>query len=160
MKKIFNPYIKSEGYNCFGCSPNNVFGLKMEFYEEDDFVCCDWQPSHNFQGYRNVLHGGIQATLMDEIASWVVQTKLGTAGVTSKLETRFRKPLMMDTSIVHLKAHITAQKRNIAIVEVLLHNDQNELCAESTVHYYMFREDVAREQFFYPGVESFYNPTQ
>ncbi len=158
MKKIFNPYIKSEGYNCFGCSPNNIFGLKMEFYETGEFICCDWQPSHNFQGYRNVLHGGIQATLMDEIASWVVQIKLKTAGVTSKLETKFRKPLMVDTNTVHLKARLLEQKRNIAIIEVFLYNERNELCAEARAHYFMFKEDVAREQFFYPGVEQFFTP--
>ena len=158
MKKIFNPYIKSEGYNCFGCSPNNIFGLKMEFYEKGEFICCDWQPNHNFQGYRNVLHGGIQATLMDEIASWVVQIKLKTAGVTSKLETKFRKPLMVDTNTVHLKARLLEQKRNIAIIEVFLYNERNELCAEAHAHFFMFKEDVAREQFFYPGVEQFFTP--
>ena len=29
MKKIINPWKKLEGYNCFGCSPDNEYGVKM-----------------------------------------------------------------------------------------------------------------------------------
>ena len=34
MKKIINPWKGLEGYNCFGCAPNNEAGVKMEFYED------------------------------------------------------------------------------------------------------------------------------
>ena len=36
MKKIINPWRNHEGYNCFGCSPDNPIGLHMEFYEDAD----------------------------------------------------------------------------------------------------------------------------
>ena len=36
MKKIINPWKGMEGYNCFGCAPNNEAGVKMEFYEDND----------------------------------------------------------------------------------------------------------------------------
>ena len=29
MKKIINPWKGMEGYNCFGCAPNNEAGVKM-----------------------------------------------------------------------------------------------------------------------------------
>ncbi|MFR9262762.1 MAG: hypothetical protein ACLVL2_20715 [Bacteroides cellulosilyticus] len=38
MKKIINPWKDLEGYNCFGCAPNNESGVKMEFYEDGDEV--------------------------------------------------------------------------------------------------------------------------
>ena len=34
MKKIINPWRNQEGYNCFGCSPDNPIGLHMEFHED------------------------------------------------------------------------------------------------------------------------------
>ena len=34
MKKIINPWRNHEGYNCFGCSPDNPIGLHLEFYED------------------------------------------------------------------------------------------------------------------------------
>ena len=38
MKKIKNPWIGAEGYNCFACCPDNPHGLHMEFYEDGDEV--------------------------------------------------------------------------------------------------------------------------
>jgi len=156
MRKILNPYTEVEGYNCFGCSPDNESGLQMQFYEDGDFICCNWQPTRAFQGYKNVLHGGIHTTLMDEIASWVVQVKLKTSGVTYKLETKFIKPVNVNENTVHLKACLKEQKRNIAVIDVFLYNEKAELCSQTTATYFTFREEMAREQFLYPGVERFF----
>ena len=35
-KKIINPWRNHEGYNCFGCSPDNPIGLHLEFYEDGE----------------------------------------------------------------------------------------------------------------------------
>lgn len=32
MRKIKNPWMDKEGYNCFGCSPDNPIGVHMEFF--------------------------------------------------------------------------------------------------------------------------------
>ena len=37
-KKIINPWRNHEGYNCFGCSPDNPIGLHLEFYEDGDYI--------------------------------------------------------------------------------------------------------------------------
>ena len=51
MKKIINPWRNHEGYNCFGCSPDNPIGLHMEFYEDGDYIMSTWHPEHNYQGW-------------------------------------------------------------------------------------------------------------
>lgn len=71
-RKMYNAYADLEGYNCFGCSPTNPYGLKCKFVDEGEYVTCHWMPSENYQGFFHVLHGGIQATLIDEIASWAI----------------------------------------------------------------------------------------
>jgi len=38
-----------------------------------------------------MLHDGIQATLLDEIADWVLIVKLGTSGVTKNLNINYVK---------------------------------------------------------------------
>lgn len=82
MIKLKNPYAEFKEYNCFGCSPTNPSGLRMEFHEEGENIVSRWNPGHDHQGFHDLLHGGIQATMMDEIASWVVFMKLDTVGVT------------------------------------------------------------------------------
>ena len=93
MKKIINPWKNMEGYNCFGCSPDNEAGVRMEFYEDGDEIVSIWKPRPEYQGWLNTLHGGILTTLMDELAGWVVLRKLQTSGMTSRLDARFLKSL-------------------------------------------------------------------
>ena len=80
MKKIINPWIGTEGYNCFGCAPNNEWGVKMEFYEDGDDIVSYWQPDERFQGWHYTLLGGIQATLLDEKRFWEIIGKLKALG--------------------------------------------------------------------------------
>ena len=49
MKKIINPWKGLEGYNCFGCAPNNEAGVKMEFYEDGDEVVSIWKPRPEYK---------------------------------------------------------------------------------------------------------------
>ena len=90
--KIKNPFVglEEQGYNCFACCPSNPFGLKMEFYEDGDDVVCIWEPHVNFQSWIGTLHGGIQATLMDDAGGWVISRKLQTTGVTTHLNMRYK----------------------------------------------------------------------
>ena len=82
-----------DGYHCYGCDPNSPQGLRMEFYENGDEIVSVWHPRPEYQGWVDTLHGGIQATLADEISSWVVFRKFQTSGVTSKMEVRYHKPI-------------------------------------------------------------------
>ncbi len=156
MKKISNPYKKMKGYQCFGCSPNNLNGLQMAFAEDGEYMVSEWEPKDYFQGYYNILHGGIQATLMDEIASWLVQVKLKTAGVTSTLNVRYKKPVPTDKGIIRLRARLTDQHRNLATIHVELFCPENELCAESDIVYYTYSHEVAVNRLHYPDHKEFF----
>ena len=151
MKKIINPFINLEGYNCFGCAPNNPFGVKMEFYEDGEDIVCHWTPRSEYQGWLNTLHGGIQSVLLDEICAWVLMRKLQTAGVTSKMETRFLKPVSTNDSQITLRAHITEQKRNIIIIDAALENSAGEICSQSRCTYFAFPQEKAKQEMFFSG---------
>ena len=120
MKKIINPWKGLEGYNCFGCAPDNEVGVKMEFYEDGDEIVSIWKPRPEYQGWIDTLHGGIQAVLLDEICAWTVLRKLQTTGVTSKMETRYRRSIDTKDSHVVLRASIKEVKRNIVCATINL----------------------------------------
>ena len=120
MRKIKNPWTGKEGYRCFGCSPDNEVGLKMQFYEDDDDVVCFWKPMERYQGWIDTLHGGIQSTLIDETAAWVVTRKMQTTGVTSKLEIRYLKPIMTTETQITIRGRIRQQQRNIVTIDLSL----------------------------------------
>jgi len=156
MKKIRNPFTGLEGFDCFGCCPDNPIGLKLTFIEDGDYVISEWQPSAHYQGYVNVLHGGIQALLMDEIASWTVYIKARTGGVTSSITVDYYEPVYTNKGPVKLKAHLLKAEGRIAIIKVELYNHENKVASKASVHYYIYPEEVARRRLYFPGHESFY----
>ncbi len=154
-KHILNPYLAVDGYHCFGCSESNPIGLHLHFVDEGDFVSATWMPAKNYEGWINVLHGGIQATLMDEIASWLVFTKLATAGVTRQLDVTYKKPVLISDGLITLQARLTSFSRQLAEMSVSLHSG-GIIKATAKIVYYCYPEDQAQKTFFYPGSDAFY----
>ncbi len=53
---------------CFGCSPHNERGLQLEFVRTGPReVECRYEAASHFGGVPGVIHGGIQATILDEV---------------------------------------------------------------------------------------------
>ncbi len=157
MKKIINPYINIKGYNCFGCAPDNPHGLRMEFHEEGEETISVWNPRHHFQGYGNILHGGIQASLMDELGSWAVFIKLSTAGITKKLMVNYIKPVYTNNGEITLRAVVKEVKDNIANIYIRLFDKNGVLRSDCSVEYFMFPEDIAKRRLHYPGKNAFFD---
>lgn len=155
-RKIKNPYIGLQGYNCFGCSPNNPIGLHLNFYEEGDQVVADWQPTINYQGFVNILHGGIMSTLIDEIASWVIFVKIKTGGFTSNMSLRYKHHVRTDEGQVHLTAKIANTRRNLIDVEVKLFDCHETLCVEGLVTYFTYSREKSQELLAFPENDDFY----
>lgn len=147
MKKIINPWAGEPTYHCYGCDPNSGVGLRMEFFEDGEYIVSHWHPRAEFQGWRNTLHGGIQATLADEIASWVVFRKFQTSGVTSRLEMKYKKPVLTTDSHINLRARVVKQMRNVVEIEVEIFNSAGELCSQGVCVYFLFPPKRAREEF-------------
>ena len=156
MRKIHQSLHEREGYHCFGCSPDHTSGLQMSFHEEGDMLISTWDPKPQFEGYHGVVHGGILATIMDEIASWVVYVKIKAAGVTSSIDVHFHKPVYMTGGSITVRAKVLRMRRNLADIKVEIYNQENELCSDAVVTYFTFSEKKSKESFFYPGEEAFF----
>lgn len=144
MKRILNPWEGMPGYNCIGCSPDNPFGLHLHFFEDGDDIVSKWKPNGNYQGWLNTLHGGIQALLLDEVCGWVITRKLQTAGVTSKMETKYKRPVStLDTELT-VRAHIREQRRNIVVIDATLADSTGTICTEATCTYFAFPKEKAQ----------------
>ena len=153
MKKIINPWKGLKGYYCFGCSPDNPMGVKMEFYEDGDEIVSFWKPKPEYQGWLDTLHGGIQAVLLDEICAWVIVRKLQTTGVTSKMETRYRKSISTNDTLLEIRASIQEQKRNIILVKATIYNSAKEICTEVVCTYFTFSKEKSQQEMFFTSCE-------
>jgi len=136
LRKIKNPWVGTEGYNCFVCSPNNPIGLHLPFYEDGDYIVTKFKPTHDYESWQNTLHGGIQALLIDETAGWVVCRKLQTNGVTSKMDMQYLKPVSTLLDEITVRAKITKMMRNVAFIEAEILNEDNEVLTRANLVYF------------------------
>lgn len=121
----------------------------MEFYEDGEAIVSRWKPRQEFQGWVDTLHGGVQATLADEIASWVVFRKFQTSGVTSKMEVRYLKPISTRDEYITLRAVVARQARNLVDIAVEIFSSDGTLCTKASCLYFLFPKDKAREEFHF-----------
>jgi hypothetical protein len=61
-----SPYIQDymEGNICFGCGKDNPEGLQIKSYWEEDKCICIFQSQEKYQGWKNLMNGGILATVV------------------------------------------------------------------------------------------------
>jgi acyl-coenzyme A thioesterase PaaI-like protein len=107
---------------CFGCGPNNPVGMRLTFHREGDEVVTTYRPKHGFEGPPNVFHGGLQATVADEIAGWALVGLLGRMGFTTTLNVRYVRPLRIDADVT-ARASIASRTGNFVTVNVRLLQD-------------------------------------
>ena len=84
---------------CFACGKDNRDGLQLKFIRLDDGrIRTEFTPPKKFQGFKDILHGGIMATLLDETMIHLVFGR-GEKVVTARLEMKLRKPAKIGEKI-------------------------------------------------------------
>ncbi len=79
---------------CFVCGKNNPRGFKIavRYLEEEAAAETELALPREYQGWAEVIHGGILSTLLDELMAHAVWRFAG-PGLTLSMEVRFHKPL-------------------------------------------------------------------
>jgi uncharacterized protein (TIGR00369 family) len=95
-----------------------------------------WNPTQNHQGWIDTLHGGVQALLMDEVAGWVVTSKLQMTGVTSKMEIQYMKPISTRLKELTIRARLNRMMRNVAFIDAEIIDEEGEICSKSQLVYF------------------------
>ncbi len=92
---IFGP-----GQPCFGCGPDHPIGFHLEFDVEGDEIATRFLPTDKYQGPPGIMHGGLVATLGDEIAAWAIIALLGKFGFTAQMTCNLHRPVRIGVPIV------------------------------------------------------------
>jgi acyl-coenzyme A thioesterase PaaI-like protein len=78
---------------CFCCGARNPIGLKLTFeMTPDRRMRTEWTPRPEHAGFKEIVHGGLVATLLDEVMIRLLYA-LGIRAVTAELSARYLKPL-------------------------------------------------------------------
>ena len=84
--------------SCFVCGVENAHGLHIQFYEEQPgkITASITVPGH-FQGYPDIVHGGIIAAMLDEVSGrTIMSNQEARFMVTASLSIRYRKPVPVE----------------------------------------------------------------
>ena len=125
--------MKDEKY-CFACGEENPFGLHLKFEFEDDKLVSKKILPREFQGYENISHGGIVATMLDEMMSKFIQKKYGQQALTGKLEIRYRHPTPTGEEL-KLSAWQISQVMNIITLKSKVETPKGQTTAEATAKF-------------------------
>ena len=141
--ELENTFARLEGYNCFACGPDHPFGLKLKFFYDDHRheVFTHFHSNTLFAGFPGILHGGIQATILDEIAFWGAWARHGKPGFTFDMKTRYRKKCPVDC-ILEARGEIGEIRRRLVTSEVRLQDPESgQLFTQGTVRYFLPDDD-------------------
>ncbi len=101
--------------HCFVCGDQNSHGLKVKFFSDGEVAKAEYTTGSNFQGYKDMFHGGILAALLDEVMIKAVLAK-SLVVVTAGMEIAFKKPVKIGDKIF-LTGKILEQKKKIILTE-------------------------------------------
>ncbi len=84
----------TDNNGCFVCGKDNPIGLKLEFAVEGDEYVTYYTPPEEHQGWRGITHGGIVATVLDEVMARYAHV-LGYNAITGEMTFRLKKPAII-----------------------------------------------------------------
>ncbi len=88
-------------FHCFGCDPHHPKGLRLSFdVAGPDRLQTRFTISGEYVGAERFVHGGIIATVFDDLMKWCLLRFRRCAHITVQMEQRFRHPIFVDTPLV------------------------------------------------------------
>jgi len=96
-KKV--PIRKPSGHHCFACGTDNPIGLNLDFYRHGEAVCTEITLGRNYEGWQDIVHGGIISTLLDEVMSWAIMVSKKTFLVTRKMDIKYVRNVTIGTPL-------------------------------------------------------------
>ena len=108
--------VKGDG-RCFVCGPENPSGLQVSFVVDPEArsATARTRLSADYQGWAGIVHGGVIASLLDEVCMYACRT-LGDQMVTAELTVRYRSPLPVETE-VELDARVVGTQKRLVLAE-------------------------------------------
>lgn len=77
--------------NCFVCGAHNPHGLHLRFRQVGEEVQTEFVPAAHHAGFRDIVHGGLLSTVLDEAMFWAAATRTGRFCLAAELTVRFRR---------------------------------------------------------------------
>ncbi|MFX0151102.1 MAG: PaaI family thioesterase [Candidatus Hodarchaeota archaeon] len=123
--------LPSRGFvDCFGCSPYNSKGLKLRIWYTEKGCMSYYTIPSEYCGFKGLAHGGIIATLLDEVAAWTIITQLFRVGITRQISIRYLKPVPTSEEL-EIKGELIQNDEQNAVILTKIRSKEGILLAEA-----------------------------
>ena len=111
---------------CFVCGRENKDGFGLTFYKKGNHIETTVKIPGRFNGYKNIVHGGIVSTLLDEVMNWAAYalSKDRRYCVTAEMTMRFNKSIPVGKELLLWGEMVEDKKRmRICSGKILIENE-------------------------------------
>lgn len=122
-------------HSCFVCGEANPLGLKLRFETDGRLVRSRFTPRPEHNGFKNVVHGGLTATVLDEIMVWACAVATRQFAYCAELNVRYLHPLSPDTETIVTGELVANRKGRIFEAKGCLQTATGLTIAEATGKY-------------------------
>jgi uncharacterized protein (TIGR00369 family) len=119
---------------CFVCGDKNPIGLNVAFFSDNDRVTAEYTAGRSFEGYKDILHGGILSSLLDEIMIRAVLDK-DIFCLTSEINIKFKKMVKIGERLF-LEGKLVEDKGRILVARGKITNRDNEVVATGEAKFF------------------------
>ena len=120
---------------CFACGNRNPDGLRLQIeYPEPGRCRIEFIPPRKFQGWQDILHGGIIATLLDEAFAHAfggANRGAGEAAVTAEMTVRFKKPARIGRKVI-VEGLVVEEKGRVIECESVMRDEAGQDLASAS----------------------------
>jgi uncharacterized protein (TIGR00369 family) len=138
---------------CFCCGADNERGLRLSIaYPEKGSAETSLELPGWFTGWRDMIHGGLLATLLDEIMAHAC-VGIARQAVTAEITVRYQKPVAVGAR-VRAVGKVEQSRGRVLLTRGWLYDAEGALIAEGSARFLAPRQPGARSEPAGPGVPS------
>lgn len=116
--------------HCFACGDLNPEGLHMEVFRDNGRARAEVTLRQVHQGWRDMAHGGLVSTILDEIMAHAVVDQEPQAA-TVEMKVRFRSRVPLDRALITEGWIVRQDKRRVMAQGLLKLKESGEVLAKS-----------------------------
>ncbi len=120
-------------HNCFACGRDNPIGMRLRIELGEGTASTVWRGGANHVGWSDKLHGGLIATLLDEVMAWA-PSSYDSWAVTAEMSVRYRSPAAPDEEL-RAEGRVVERRRRIYVVRGEVRGGDGRLIASGHGRY-------------------------